>query len=385
MMKPLLSIIIPTRNRYYYLNSFLDTIKDYFNNDLIEIIITDNSSQKEDISFFTEKLKNLKYYYIENPISQVENFEFALEKTSGKYITMIGDDDGISRKIIDLVLLMDKKGIEALHTPFVSYYWPGIKPKNNLNEFEGKLFLKNYTFSLSKIDVKSEISKCLRLGGTSLCNLPRLYYGIIKKDVLEKVKISTGLYFPGPSPDMANALSTALYVENAYFFDAPIFIAGNSPNSAAGLGLAGKHIGEIKGNPVLPKDYYLYWSDFIPKYWSGKTIWAETAFQVITKTNKIDLKTFNYYRVFAACLIYYPSHRTLTFESINYYIGKSNKFKTYYNIFLEFFKEWALRFSSLVKNQKKLYFGKSETVHKDIYDIKEATTITEKISFNING
>ena len=384
MIKPLLSIIVPTRNRYEYLKNLLYSLCQNFNIDLIEIIITDNSYPKEDLTPHLAKFKNIKFYYIDKPISQVENFEFALEKTSGKYVTMIGDDDGISKKIIDLVLLMEKRGIEALHTPFVSYYWPGVTSKNKLNNFSGKIFVNDYSFKLTKIDLKFEILKCLRLGGSSLCNLPRLYYGIIRKETLQKVKSKTGFFFPGPSPDMANALSAALLIENAYIYDAPIFIAGNSPNSAAGLGLAGKHIGEISENPFLPKNYHLIWTDFVPRYWSGKTIWAETAIQVIFKTKMIDIALFNYYRLFASCLIYYPSHRVNTIKAINLYIEKRNHFFEYSKITIEFFKEWYLRFLSLLQNQKNRFSPKKGRIHSNIDNIHDAIQIIEVFNFKIN-
>jgi hypothetical protein len=46
------------------------------------------------------------------------------------------------------------------------------------------MYIDTYSFKITNIDALVERKKCLKTGGTSLCNLPRMYYGIIKKDIL---------------------------------------------------------------------------------------------------------------------------------------------------------------------------------------------------------
>ena len=377
-MRPILSIIIPTKDRYSYLESCLRGISLRYNNDLVEIIITDNSKQKQDIKALS-LFNNIKYSYMSNSISQVENFELAFEKVTGEYVTMIGDDDGISDLLIDVVGYMKSKKIETLIAPFVRYYWPDVVSRNLMNDFTGKIFYKNYTYKLTEISAEAEVAKCLNLGGGSLCDLPRMYYGIIKKEVLEKVKTASGVYFPGPSPDMANAFSTALYTKTQVLFDAPLFIAGNSAKSAAGLGLSGKHVGSIEGNPMLPRDCHVKWSKLVPKYWSGPTIWAESVLKATELTGNFDLvQKFNYVRLYADCLSFNREYSDLIHQTIAEYAKDKSAFAVSFNLKKEQVNILTLRVRFLIINIYRRFFGSKKFVYSNIKDIEEAMSIIKK-------
>lgn len=350
MKTPLLSILIPTKDRYYYLKSCLASLYTSFNDSDIEIVITDNSSIREDLSECINSFNNIKYAYIDKPVSQVENFEFALTIATGKFVTMIGDDDGISGVIVDVVRYMDRNSIDALNSPFVTYFWPDIVSNSRATKISGKIFFKGYSFKITKVNSQAEINKCLNLGATSLCNLPRMYYGVIRRDILEQVKLLTGEFFPGPSPDMANAFSASLFVDSFVYFDAPLFIAGNSVKSAAGQGLAGKHVGRIEGNPQLPSDCHLHWTTLVPKYWSGPTIWAESAVKVIIKSNRKDLYLkMNFLRLYASCLIFNPEYKSVVLDAMNIY-RKERVRNIAIKLQLEFGKVWLLRIKFFLKN-----------------------------------
>lgn len=376
-MKPTLSIIIPTKNRYVYLESCLRSLHAKYDKPEVEIIITDNSMPKVDISGVLGLFSNIKYSYIDAPISQVENFESALEKVTGDYVTMIGDDDSLSGLLLEVVDYMRKNSIDALNSPFVTYFWPDVVSKNKTNDFSGKMFLPAYDYRISKIEAGSEVRKCLDMGGTSLCNMPRMYYGIIKKDILDKVKETAGVYFPGPSPDMANALSAALFTNSFVDFGAPLFIAGNSAKSAAGMGLAGKHVGAIEGNPQLPKDCHLKWTELIPKYWSGPTIWAESAMQVLKQCKRPELEEkFNYMRMYASCMIFHPEYQEEIEQAMKSYPNQ-NKIFTTISLNLQKLSVWSLRFRYLIKNMTKKAKIASVTEHQEVKDVEQAAVILD--------
>jgi hypothetical protein len=382
-MRPVLSIIIPTKDRYIYLESCLRGISLRYNNDLVEIIITDNSKQKQEIQALS-LFNNVKYSYMSNPISQVQNFELALEKVTGEYVTMIGDDDGISDLLIDVVGYMKTKKIETLIAPFVSYYWSDVVSRNVMNDFSGKIFFKNYTYKLTEISTAAEVEKCLHLGGGSLCNLPRLYYGIVKKEVLEKVKAACGVYFPGPSPDMANAFSTALYTNTQVLFDAPLFIAGNSAKSAAGLGLSGKHVGSIEANPVLPRDCHVKWSKLVPKYWSGPTIWAESLLKAAELTGNSNLmQKFNYVRLYAYCLSFNREYSALIHQTIVEYAKDKSAFALSLHLKKEQVNILTLRLRFLIINIYRRFFGSKKFVYSNITNIEEAMSIIKQFEPSI--
>lgn len=377
-MKPILSIIIPTKNRYTYLESCLRAISLNYNRPDVEIIITDNSTVKENIKALS-LFSNICYSYLDVPISQVENFEFAISKASGEYITMIGDDDGLSPNLLDVIHYMKLKNKEAIIAPFVSYYWPDIVSKNTINNFSGKMFHKNYKYYVKDISVHDEIEKCLKLGGGSLCNLPRLYYGIIKKDVLNKVKAASGFYFPGPSPDMANAFSAALFTDSLVMFDAPLFIAGNSAKSAAGMGLSGNHVGTIKGNPMLPSTCHLNWTNLVPKFWSGSTIWAESLLKAALLTGKEEyIAHFNFARLYASCLIFHSEYSEVINDAILEYSKSRTPYLVNLKIKLEQSNIFILRLKFLFINTYRRFVKFRNLSYYNIQDIEEASMILTK-------
>jgi hypothetical protein len=381
-MKPILSIIIPTKNRYKYLESCLSALSVNYSRPEVEIIITDNSSVKQNIESLS-LFSNINYTYIDKPISQVENFEKAMSKVSGEFVTMIGDDDGLSNKMIEVVKFMKNNNIDALNSPFVSYYWPDIVTKNKVNNFSGKLFFEKYKFNISGLNSINECIKCLKLGGTSLCKMPRMYYGLLKTSLLIDIKKQTGYFFPGPSPDMANAFSASLNVKNFVYFDAPLFIAGNSAKSAAGQGLAGKHQGSIENNPQLPKDCHVDWTMSIPKFWSGPTIWAESTLKVIQNSKRYDLeKKFNFIRLYASCLVFHPIYKTEILRAIQKYKNDNNT-SIYFLLNWEIFNVWVLRLYSFARNLFRKYFNKSLTSD-NILNIEEASLALNKFEKEIN-
>src|SRR4051794_10427964 len=89
------SILLPTRNRTEYLSHAVYTIlnQDYDN---WEAIVSDNHSE-QDIAAYVASLgePRIKYFRTNGFVSVTENWNTALEKSSGDYVIMLGDDDGL--------------------------------------------------------------------------------------------------------------------------------------------------------------------------------------------------------------------------------------------------------------------------------------------------
>lgn len=96
--KPLLSICIPTYNRKKYLQETLDSIfsQDWFNEENIEIVISDNASTDGTRDFIQRYLfehKNIYYHRNEENIGADRNVLQAIQMGNGMYIWWITDDD----------------------------------------------------------------------------------------------------------------------------------------------------------------------------------------------------------------------------------------------------------------------------------------------------
>src|SRR5687768_13393833 len=94
---PLLSIIIPTKNRQY---TCLYAIESALNmkSDIFEVVVQDcgdtNSLEEAIVSKFGND-NRLKYRYTNTSPSMTENWNLAITHAKGKYICGIGDDDAV--------------------------------------------------------------------------------------------------------------------------------------------------------------------------------------------------------------------------------------------------------------------------------------------------
>ena len=123
-MNPLLSISIPTWNRAKYLaislESFLEEMKG-INPEEIELCVSDNCSDDntpEVVKTYIDKGLPISYYKNEENIGASRNFLKCMQRATGKYILLLGDDDMLNPGSLSLVLnsLRDKDyGIVHIH------------------------------------------------------------------------------------------------------------------------------------------------------------------------------------------------------------------------------------------------------------------------------
>lgn len=90
----LLSICIPTYNRYKYLDRCLKSVLCYEDND-IEILVQDNNSEDKTESIVMKYLNDKRLIYEKNlsNIGAVKNVWKLIQKANGKYIFFLTDDD----------------------------------------------------------------------------------------------------------------------------------------------------------------------------------------------------------------------------------------------------------------------------------------------------
>lgn len=309
-MSYLLSIVIPTKNRYKYL---LDTIESLLclDSKLVEIVVMDNSDDNTDFLEFMKKVKNenLMYYHTNKPMGQRDNSDEAIQKCSGKYICYIGDDDSVTSKILDAVGWMDKNNVDAINCSMVSFDWKDVV--YGTGRKRKHLRIPYYTKKISKVDTKKVLMKTLKQGAQNIKYLPRVYHAVISKECMEKIKKETGTYFPGESPDMANAIAVALMINEHYYWDEPLVISGTGYDSAAGKCLRGEHKGTLKEAKQLSEGVEKDWDNLIPKIWVGNAIWLQSAIQAIQAMNKYEeyKEVINYYPMYARIYIKFSEYR----------------------------------------------------------------------------
>lgn len=294
-MKYLLSVIIPTKNRAFYCIRAVDQILSLKDN-RIQIVIRDNSDTNELEKIIREKSsKTIKYDYRDGIVSFVDNFSEAIALADGEYVLMIGDDDAVLPNVMDAVELAKKESYDAV-VPGLNavYFWPSEQAivKKSKNGLLCLSFIKNRKREISPNKGLEDLMRTAGQKYQSL-DLPRVYHGIVKKEILDEVKERTGRYFGGLTPDiyMATALSfVAKKVCRLYY---PITVSGICPRSGSSDSATGKHTGKLKDAPHFKGHKTYEWDKKAPAIYSVESIWAETVLQALK-----DFKANNYYRKF---------------------------------------------------------------------------------------
>ncbi|MFP3597591.1 glycosyltransferase family 2 protein [Chryseobacterium sp. SIMBA_029] len=331
-MRPLLSIAIATKDREKYCVKSIQSILS-LNSDKIEITISDNSATPQ-VKNFIEELKstNVKYRYDSGPVSSIENFNRAIELTTGKYIILIGDDDTILPKAIEIAEWADNNDIDSVCSKeAVTYYWPGA-----LEQYPtGALIIPPFGNNIKEISLKKNLISLLHNGLQHylLYPLPKTYHGIVKKDILEKIKKLTGHYYGGLSPDIYSSVAVSCIAKNHFQLEEPISVAGVCPTSTTAENFTGKHSGTLENIPHLRHREGYVFDKRIPKYYSVNTIWAESGLKALEELKEFELlKEFNIFyllaqgrinnRKFISDLIEEETQKTLSENNIS-----QNKYK----------------------------------------------------------
>ena len=286
-MSYLLSVVIPTKNRIQYLLDCVKTISKIGSNN-IEIVIQDNSDNQLKVQSLINEFhnENIKYYYSAEKLSQTENSDLALSHATGDYVTYIGDDDTICECILDVVKNMKKYDIDACKYGITVYNWPDLMEKvPGISSYQSPASMG----VLKILDPKKELIEVLKNGVQSITRLPRVYHGVVSRRLLQHIYNRIGTYFPGPSPDMANAVACSLFARNMIDIDIPLIISGYGGSSAGGLGKRKLHRGSLKGNFQLRDDVEEYWPTKVPKLWMGCTMWPSSAIMSLKKCKRADL------------------------------------------------------------------------------------------------
>lgn len=350
---PLLSIIIPTRNRFDYVRFAIESVLKIASNKF-ELVIQDNSDSNELEAWIKSRFNDSRLVYAHSnlPVSMCENYEGAAELASGEYLCFIGDDDGVNPEIIDATIWTKQHHFDALiPSSVINYVWPDLKMESRASMKSGELSIRTFTGELTIPSAEIELLKSIKSASQNFYKLPKAYYGIVKKSCFDIIKKETGLYFPGVSPDMSAATSLALTVGQICHVDYPLFVPGSSLKSNAGLAGLKKHVGRLIDQPHLPNSCEDDWSYIVPKFYSIQTIWAESAVNSLTAMNRFDiLRKFNIPLLYALCCVfhirYMPSSIRRFYRALNF--CQQNSALGTIKFFYWFSYWWCLRLKSLV-------------------------------------
>ncbi|MBM7453028.1 glycosyltransferase involved in cell wall biosynthesis [Acholeplasma morum] len=372
----LLSIVMPTRNRQKYA---LEVVKNIllFNKAEVEIVIEDNSDD-ECLRLMLGDLINdnrVKYRYNKKRVSFVENFNNAISSSTGEYIVIVGDDDGVLPEIVDVVYWAKRNDIETIqYNRSYSYVWP-------TEEGSGKLTLRGFRFNRRCIDTNKELKKMVISGDFyyTKYKLMNIYHGIVKRKWLEKIKEITGAYINGLTPDIYASVSLSLLINKYCYLDYPLTFNGVCRQSGTAQAIRGEHTGNdiYRAPHFIGQDRY-EWDQRFPKVYTVSTIWGETAIKALNDIDQSGTfeKMINFKRVYKNINLRHPEFYQQIFDCAKH--NNSSFSKGYFSRFIWFLakrSEKILIYS--LRLVKYLFYGRQ--IKENVNSTTEALSTIEKV------
>ena len=216
---PLISIVIPTRNRLYYLKDTLKSVLDQRSPD-IEIIVADNATQDGTREYLASLGDAIRVVRSETPLSMSDNWDKALAEVRGDWVTFCGDDDCLMPDyVVEARLAIEAyPATEGIFWDTPIYRWPSSINENERN------FL---TFSLRSQSRTISSKETLRRMYEEIVNImmpPGLYHGLVKTTVIRRAKELWGEFRLGKVPDLGSGIVFLSLTESYVMLGRPLSV-----------------------------------------------------------------------------------------------------------------------------------------------------------------
>jgi glycosyltransferase involved in cell wall biosynthesis len=235
---PMFTVIIPVKNRAFYLEHTLKTctIQQYQN---FQVIVSDDGSTdnlKEVVTEAARKDPRIKYVSPNNGlgVGMRDNFEYALSLVTEGYVIALGGDDGLlPNSISKMADILNETGQSAISWAAPTYIYPGAGIETGqliLNTNFGRL--KNGHTILKTKDFLNR--QAINLSYASDLYSPMFYVkGAVNIELINKVKSrsSGNRFYECPTPDGYSGIVIAGEIDTYAFSYEPLSIFGLSSSS----------------------------------------------------------------------------------------------------------------------------------------------------------
>ena len=163
---PLLSLVIPTRNRPRYLLALLAELR-HSTRDDFEVILQDNSDTDELAAVVAGwGDPRIRYRYRQERLSIDRNCDEAVALARGSYVCLLGDDDGLLlEESLRMLEQARAAGLDAV-VPAASFYaWPDLRHAT-WGAVGGRLDSPASDGRVRRLDAGEELRRALRWCGT---------------------------------------------------------------------------------------------------------------------------------------------------------------------------------------------------------------------------
>lgn len=262
MSRPRFSIIIPTRGRartlHYAIRSCLaQEFDDY------EIVVCDNCSSPETRQV-VEAFASEKIVYVRSdvPLAMSDNWELAISRARGEYLTIVGDDDALLRHALkDAHRLLQLSKMPVLHWAWAFYKWPDYSLRADANRLSFA-----FTGEVKRVQA-DDLFKALLQQPDRYHELPMIYNSLIHVDLIDQLRKRTGRVFTATSPDVYSGFAFADLAGRFLSVTRPMGICGTSSQSngqatIVGCGATSNIANEFHS---FNKASGLVWNDHLPR------------------------------------------------------------------------------------------------------------------------
>ena len=250
---PRMSIILPTRERGYYLEYALRSCT-RTPIESVEIVVIDNASTdntREIVAQCTDR--RVRYVRTEQRLSMRDNFERGLDEARGEVICMLGDDDGILPSAVERVLTwMEQPNLFAAMAHRAYYGWPDLQSGRRgiglVPRASGDRILSS----------RSELRGLL--DHADYYRLPCLYHGFVRRGPVERIRARQGRFFLSNNTDIYSSIALAMEGLDYVYSAEPLIVNGGSARSNGA-----SHYG---GAPAREKELWIKEDElgFLPGY-----------------------------------------------------------------------------------------------------------------------
>jgi glycosyltransferase involved in cell wall biosynthesis len=228
------SILLPTRNRLDYLKLAIETVLRQDSPEW-EIAISDNDSS-EDIGGHVDSLKDkrISYRRTQSFVPVTENWNAALEMSSGDYCVMLGDDDGLlpgylarMRELVD-----EFDGPDLIYTGSLLFTYPDVDPQSpdgylQSNSY-GELFGDaSHPFVLPREQAFTAVRKAMQFRLAFNFNMQ---LSLVSRGLIDRLA-AHGDFFQSPFPDFYATCVALLKADRVVIDPRPQVIIGVTPKS----------------------------------------------------------------------------------------------------------------------------------------------------------
>jgi glycosyltransferase involved in cell wall biosynthesis len=249
--RPLFSILLPTFNRLDLLKQAVYTVLNQDFDDW-ELVISDNFST-ENVAAYVQSLRDPRIHYQRTTsfVSVTENWNLAIDRAQGRYILMLGDDDGLIKGSLSHLskIIAEHDNPDLIYCDVVQFAYPNVFPfekasfvqRANSHFFNG---LKTEPFYIEQKEALEYVSESLEFRIPFQYNMQHF---VISRSTYELLKRS-GPFFDSPYPDYFAANALFALVGRILAVPEPLVYVGISPKS---FGFYFLNSLESDGNKVL--------------------------------------------------------------------------------------------------------------------------------------